>query len=144
MPVKSIPRAPVADVHELASALPGVTRKDCSAENPIYTVSGKSFVLFRNPRPDAVDPETGKRYNDVIVFWVGSEAANLPWSKTKGHLFFTTSHFDGYPAVLVRASHLDELDRVTLVEVIADAWLSRSSKRVADRLAENPIWPRII
>ncbi|NNL49026.1 MAG: hypothetical protein HKO76_11755, partial [Acidimicrobiia bacterium] len=65
-------------------------------------------------------------------------------SKTKGHLFFTTSHFDGYPAVLVRASHLDELDRVTLVEVIADAWLSRSSKRVADRLAENPIWPRII
>ena len=37
-------------------------------------MGGKSFIFFRNPRPDAVDPETGERYRDVIVFWVPSEA----------------------------------------------------------------------
>jgi len=37
-------------------------------------VGGKSFIFFRNPRPDAVDPGTGERYPDVIVFWVASEA----------------------------------------------------------------------
>ena len=37
-------------------------------------VGGKSFVFFRNPRADATDPETGERYADVIVFWVGSES----------------------------------------------------------------------
>ena len=41
---------------------------------PIYQVGGKSFVFFRNPRPDAFDPETGERYDDVIVFWVADEA----------------------------------------------------------------------
>jgi hypothetical protein len=32
----------------------------------VYQVSRKSFVFFRNPRPDAVDPQTGERYDDVI------------------------------------------------------------------------------
>src|SRR3712207_7431223 len=39
-----------------------------------YQVSRRSFVFFRNPRPDAFDPETGERYDDVIVFWVGDDA----------------------------------------------------------------------
>ena len=37
-----------------------------SRENPVYQVGGKSFVFFRTPRPDAFDPETGERYDDVI------------------------------------------------------------------------------
>jgi hypothetical protein len=36
-------------------------------------VGGTSFVFFRNPRPDAFDPDTGQRYDDVIVFWVPDE-----------------------------------------------------------------------
>ena len=32
----------------------------------VYQVSRRSFLFFRNPRPDAVDPDTGKRYTDVI------------------------------------------------------------------------------
>lgn len=31
-------------------------------------VRRKSFVFFRNPRSDALDPETGERYDDVIAF----------------------------------------------------------------------------
>ena len=47
-----------------------------AADNRVYQVGRKSFVFFRNPRPDATDPQTGERYLDVIVFWVPSEADN--------------------------------------------------------------------
>ena len=50
--------------------MPHVTVERGPRDNPVYQVGGKSFVFFRNPRPDAVDPETGERYDDVIVFWV--------------------------------------------------------------------------
>jgi hypothetical protein len=42
--------------------MPHVTVYPGAGDNPIYQVGGKSFVFFRNPRPDAVDPETGERY----------------------------------------------------------------------------------
>jgi hypothetical protein len=54
--------ARVDDVHDLALAMPHVTVVDGTSDNPVYQVGGKSFVFFRNPRPDAVDPETGERY----------------------------------------------------------------------------------
>jgi len=63
----------VTDVHELALAMPHVTVDYGTGGNPVYQVGGKSFIFFRNPRPDAVDPTTGERYQDVIVFWVASE-----------------------------------------------------------------------
>ena len=44
-----------------------------SKENSDLPGREKSFVFFRNARPDAFDPETGERYDDVIVIWVGSE-----------------------------------------------------------------------
>ncbi|WP_243770070.1 MmcQ/YjbR family DNA-binding protein [Amycolatopsis acidicola] len=123
--------ARVEDVHELALAMPHVTIVRGSAENPVYQVGGKSFVFFRTPRPDAVDPETGERYPDVIVFWVGSEADKLALVQDEGSPFFTTPHFDGHPSVLVRACRLGELSRAELAEVVQDAWLSRASARRA-------------
>lgn len=113
------------DVHELAMAMPGVTRY--ASANPIYQVGGKSFVFFRNPRPDAVDPDTGERYADVIVIWVASEADKQALVQDPQSPFFTTAHFDGHLSVLVRASRLGELDRAELAEVIQDAWLARAS-----------------
>src|SRR5207248_1213320 len=55
-------RARVEDVRDLALGMPHVTVCHGTRGNPIYQVGGKSFVFFRNPRPDAVDPETGERY----------------------------------------------------------------------------------
>jgi hypothetical protein len=43
-------------------------------------------------------------------------------------VFFTTPHFDGYPAVLVR---LDRISAEGLEEVVVEAWLSRAPKRLA-------------
>ncbi|BBX67839.1 MmcQ/YjbR family DNA-binding protein [Mycolicibacterium psychrotolerans] len=124
--------ATVDDVHAAASGMPHVTRiVGPRAGNPIYQVGGKSFVFFRTPRPDAVDPDTGEKYPDVIVIWVESEADKLALTQDPESPFFTTSHFDGHPSVLVRASRLGEIGVTELRELIQDAWLSRASKRRA-------------
>lgn len=123
--------ARVEDVHELALAMPHVTVAYGTQENPVYQVGKKSFVFFRTPRPDAVDPDTGERYPDVIVFWVESEAEKQALVKDETTPFFTTPHFDGHPSVLLRASRIGELTRRELAELIQDAWLSRASARRA-------------
>jgi hypothetical protein len=123
--------ARVEDVHESALAMPHVTVEHGSGDNPVYQVGRRSFIFFRNPRPDAVDPTTGERYADVIVFWVGSEADKQALIQDRASPFFTTAHFDGHPSVLLRASRIGELTRTELTEVIQDAWLSRASARRA-------------
>jgi hypothetical protein len=124
--------ARVEDVHELAASLPHVTVETGRGGNLVYQVGGKSFVFFRNPRPDAFDPATGERYDDVIVFWVDSEAEKEALVQDPASPFFTTSHFNGHPSVLLRASRLGELTRDELEEVIQDAWLSRASRKRAE------------
>src|SRR5262249_37083646 len=99
--------------------------------NPVYQVGRKSFVFFRNPRPDAVDPGTGERYPDVIVIWVPSQADKLALVQDERTPFFTTRHFDGHLSVLVRGSQIGELTLAELAEVIQDAWLCRASARRA-------------
>jgi hypothetical protein len=132
-------RARLADVHELASGLPGVKVVHGTQENPVYQVGGKSFVFFRNPRPDATDPATGDRYTDVIVFWVPSEADKQALVQDEASPFFTTPHFDGHLSVLLRGSRIGELSVRELSEVIQDAWLSRAPpRRAAAWLASRP------
>jgi len=123
--------ATVEDVHEVALGMPHVTVEHGSGENPVYQVGGKSFIFFRNPRPDAVDPETGVRYTDVIVFWVPSADDKLALVQDEHSPFFTTPHFNSHPSVLLRAGRIGELSRQELTEVIQDAWLSRASRRRA-------------
>ncbi|HET6501946.1 MAG TPA: hypothetical protein VFG87_14405 [Amycolatopsis sp.] len=124
-------RARVEDVREIALGMPHVTVGHGPRGNPVYQVGGKSFVFFRTPRPDAVDPETGERYPDVIVLWVPDEWDKQALVDDRTSPFFTTSHFDGHPSVLVRASRIGELTLRELQEVIEDAWLSRASPRRA-------------
>jgi hypothetical protein len=121
--------ARVGDVHELAQGMPHVTVVDGSAGRPVYQVGGKSFIFFRNPRPDAADPDTGERYPDVIVFWVESEADKQALVQDESSPFFTTPHFDGHPSVLLREVRIGELSRTELAEIVQDAWLSRASAR---------------
>jgi hypothetical protein len=129
--------ATVADVHELAAGMPHVTVAHGRAGNPVYQVGGRSFVFFRNPRPDAVD-ESGTPYDDVIVLWVPDAGEKAALVDDPGSPFFTTPHFDGHPSVLIRASRLGELDRDQLAEHIEEAWLCRASRRRAEAwLAER-------
>jgi hypothetical protein len=125
-------KARVGDIHEAALAMPHVTVwNDRGDGRPVYQVGGKSFVFFRTPRPDAVDPDTGERYPDVVVFWVPSEADKQALVQDEATPFFTTAHFDGHPSVLLRESRVDELTPTEVSELVSDAWLSRASKRRA-------------
>jgi hypothetical protein len=130
--------ARVEDVHELASAMPHVTVDYGSQDNPVYQVGRKSFVFFRTPRPDAVDPDTGERYTDVIVFWVATEGDKLALLQDESTPYFSTPHFDGHLSVLVRASRLGELSRDEVKELVQDAWLSRASAHRAKRWLADP------
>jgi hypothetical protein len=130
--------ARIEDVHELAKALPHVTVEHIAGDRPVYQVGRKSFIFFRNPRPDAVDPETRERYADVIVFWVADEADKQALVLDEATPFFTTKHFDGHTSVLLRGSRIGELSRGELAELIQDAWLSRASARRAAEWLDSP------
>src|ERR1700710_858882 len=121
--------ARVADVHRLALAMPHVTTWTGTQGNKIYQVGQKSFVFFRTPRPDARDPETGEKYDDVIVFWVPDEADKQALVQDDSTPYFTTAHFDGHPSVLLRASRLGEIEVDELTELVQDAWLAQASRR---------------
>jgi hypothetical protein len=128
----------MADLDELALALPQTTKEVSDDGRPSYRVHGKLFCCRRGRRADALDPETGERLDDVLMFRVADlDVKDLLLGDDRG-IYFTTPHFDGYPAVLVRIPQLARLDRDELSDLVAEAWLTRVQKRVAKAwLAEH-------
>lgn len=128
-------KARITDVDEIALSLPEVVQSD--GDRPSYSVNGKDFIVRRGPRKDAIDPVSGEPLTDVIYFHcrLSDKEAMVA---DEGSPWFTTPHFNGYPAVLLRESKIGELTRAELSEVITDAWLIRAPKRVSKRwLAER-------
>ena len=132
--------ATMADLDELALAMPQATKEVSEDGRPAYFVHGKLYCFHRSRRPDAVDPETGERLHDVLMFRVADEGVKELLLADERGVFFTTPHFNGYPAVLVRIPDLKGLDRDELRDVVVDAWLTRAQKRVAKAwLAEHGV-----
>ena len=124
--------ATLSDLDKLALALPETTKEVSDDGRPTYLVHGKAFCLHRTRRGDAVDPDTGERLDDVLMFRVdGAEAKELVLADPR-KLFFTTPHFNGYPAVLIRIPDLARLDVAELRDTVVEAWLTRAQKRVAE------------
>ena len=130
--------ATMADLDELALAMPQATKEVSEDGRPAYHVHGKLFCFHRGRRPDALDPETGERLADVLMFRVEDlDVTDLLLADDRG-VYFTTPHFNGYPAVLMRIGDLARLDRAELRDLVVDAWLTRAQKRVAKAwLAEH-------
>jgi hypothetical protein len=130
--------ATMADLDELALAMPQATKEVSDDGRPAYFVHGKLFCFHRGRRKDAIDPETGERLDDVLMFRVADlDVKELVLGDDRG-VFFTTPHFRGYPAVLIRIPDLARLDRDELRETVVEAWLTRAQKRVAKAwLAEH-------
>lgn len=127
----------LADLDELALELPQVTKELSEDGRPSYLVHGKMFCFHRSRRPDAVDPGTGERLGDVLMFRV-ADLEEKELLLASGGVYFTTPHFNGYPAVLVRIPDLEQLTRDELRDLVVDSWLTRAQKRVAKAwLAEN-------
>ena len=130
--------ATMQDLDELALAMPHATKEVSDDGRPAYHVHGKLFCTHRSRRPDALDPETGERLSDVLMFRVADVGVKeLILSDDRG-IYFTTPHFDGYPAVLVRIPQLARIHRDELRHKVVEAGLTRAQKRVATAwLAEN-------
>ena len=126
----------MADLDELALALPQATKEIAEDGRPTYLVHGKMFCFHRGRRPDAVD-ENGERLDDVLVFRVPDlDVKELLLADDRG-VFFTTPHWKGYAAVLMRIPDLARIDRDELGDLVHEAWLTRAQKRVAKAWLEE-------
>lgn len=123
--------ATMNDLDALALALPQTERGLHHDDRVEYRVNGKVFCRHREPRKDAVNPATGERLDDVLLFWTESvETKEVLLDDPRG-VYFTTPHFDGYAIVLVRIPDLGRLSRDELDDLLVEAWLTRAPKRVA-------------
>jgi hypothetical protein len=132
--------ATMADLDELALALPQTTKEVSDDGRPSYLVHGKLYCFHRGRRRDAVDPATGERLDDVLMFRVADLGVKELLLADDRGVCFTTPHFDGYPAVLMRIPDLARIDREELGDLVAEAWLTRAQKRLAKAwLAEQGV-----
>jgi hypothetical protein len=123
------------DVRRIALSLPDTDEHPSYNGVASWRVHQKGFVWQRPLRPADVralgerapsGPVLGAR-----VEHLGAKEALLA---DDPEVYFTTPHFDGYPAVLVR---LEKIGVQELRELIVDAWLARAPKRVAARFMEE-------
>jgi hypothetical protein len=121
----------MADLDELALSLPQTTKELSGDGRPSYLVHGKLFCCHRSRRRDAIDPQTGERLDEVLMFRVPDLGVKELLLTDERGIFFTTAHFDGYPAVLMRIPDLARIDRDELHDLLVEAWLTRAQKRVA-------------
>jgi len=123
------------DVARLALAMPQAEER-LSRGMRQWRVNAKLFVWERPLREKEVEelgdaapqgPILGARVADLVAkeALIGDEP----------ELYFTTSHFDGYPSVLAR---LDRIGIEDLRELIVEAWLARAPKRLARSYLERP------
>ena len=126
------------DVRRIALALPETSEGE-SRGLASWQVRSKGFVWERPLRQADLralgdEAPTGPILGARVEHLVAKEAllANDP------NVFFTTPHFDGFPAVLVR---LEKISVEDLEEVIVEAWLARAPKRLAQKYVEETLGP---
>jgi hypothetical protein len=113
------------DVRRIALSLPEAT-EDQSGREHHWNVRKKGFVWERPLRPADV-AALGPDAPDGPILGVRVEHEGIKHALIADDpgAFFTTPHFDGYPAVLVR---LDAIGLDVLEEVIVESWLLRAPK----------------
>jgi hypothetical protein len=117
------------DVQRIAMSLPQAGER-ISRERRQWRVNDKLFVWERPLRPRELAELEGDIGNGPIL---GARVEHLVAKEAlladDPRVYFTTSHFEGYPAVLVR---IDRIALAELEEVVTEAWLARAPKRLLD------------
>jgi len=109
------------NVRQVALSLPATIEKP-SYGTPGFPVRDKLFARIR--------PE-----GDVLLVWVSDVAEKLAMIDSEPEKFFTTSHYDGHPTVLVR---FDAIGTQELRELLTDSWRLRApTKLVAEFECED-------
>jgi hypothetical protein len=121
------------DVSRLALAMPEAV-ESTSHGNRAWKVKDKLFVWERPLRQSDLNALGDAAPGGAIL---GARVEHLIAKEAliadDPSVFFTTPHFDGYPAVLIR---LDAISTEILEEVVVEAWLARAPKRLAERFNE--------
>lgn len=121
------------DVARVCLALPGTTEISSRGARQ-WRVRDKLFVWERPlRRADLEELGDAAPTGPVLGARVPDEGAKAALIADDPDTFFTTHHFDGYPAVLCRLDVLSEQD---LVELAAEAWACRAPRRL---VAEHPL-----
>ena len=113
------------DVARLALALPRTSER-VSRGLRQWRVADKLFVWERPLRRKEIEALSGRvPEGPILAARVEHLLAREALLADDRRLYFTTPHFDGYPAVLAR---LDRLSRLALEELVTEAWLVRAPK----------------
>jgi hypothetical protein len=118
------------DVAAAALALPGTTELRSAGGRRRWQVRGKTFLRERPlHRVDLDELGDAAPTGPVLVASVPDQGAKEALLTAEPELYFTTRHFDGWAAVLVR---LDRLDVDALRELATEAWAARAPRRLVD------------
>jgi hypothetical protein len=117
------------DVRRLALALPETDERESRGSRQ-WRVKDKLFVWERPLRGTDIaalgDAAPDGAILGARVEHLGAKEALLA---DDSGVYFTTPHFDGYPAILIELDHISVAE---LEEVTVEAWLARAPKRLAD------------
>ncbi|BCB77394.1 MmcQ/YjbR family DNA-binding protein [Phytohabitans flavus] len=117
------------DVRRLALELPETDEAESREGHLAWRVKEKGFVWERPLRKGDL-AALGDTAPDgpILCARVPDEGAKQALIADDPAVYFTTPHFNGYPAVLVQ---LDRIDAAELSELVVEAWLARAPKRLA-------------
>ena len=108
------------DVRDIALSLPDVTGDDGFSFH-----LGKTGIAWRYP--ERVHPKKARvPRKDIFVIRVADEDDKQALLQGEPEIFFTTDHYDGYSAVMVR---LAGIDRARLTELLTDAHAAALAKQ---------------
>jgi len=115
------------DVRRIALGLPETEEREGRTLD--WRVRGKGFVWERPLRAsDLTALGDAAPTGEILGARVPDEGAKFALVAEDPSVYFTTPHFNGYPAVLVR---LDAIAADELEELIVEAWLVQAPKRLA-------------
>jgi hypothetical protein len=122
------------DVRRIALSLPETSERT-SRDRAQWVVKDKLFVWERPLRQsDLKALGAGAPDGPILGARVEHEIAKQALIADDPNVFFTTRHFDGYPAILVQ---LERIGAEELEEVVVEAWLARAPKRAAQEYIDS-------
>lgn len=121
------------DVSRVVEALPEIERDDGRTRR--WRVRNKAVVWERPLRAaDHAALGDAAPEGDILGATVPDEGVKHALIADSPGIYFTTPHFDGYPAVLVR---LEAIDVDELQELATEAWLVQAPKKLVKEFLDD-------
>jgi hypothetical protein len=120
------------DVRRLSLSLPQTSETPAhgTGHTAAWKVKDKSFAWVRPLRKGDLEAlGTDAPTGEIMGARTEHEGAKFALIEEQPEIYFTTPHFNGYPAVLVQ---LDVISVDELEELLVDAWLARAPRKLAD------------